>query len=146
MTRGDFWCRVLGWLQVAGAVAVGACIYGLWSFFFGWIEMKNDGFFDVIMWIIILVIAFPAFLAGVLTIIFADFVEQARQGKRDEGHVVFRVILALAGLWSAGVVGFVGISMPSLGFFAVLGLITTAAAIMGHDWTADLFVQDGVST
>ena len=46
---------------------------------------------------------------------FADFVEQAREGKRDEQHVVFRVFLALAGLWSAGVIGFLGISMPALG-------------------------------
>ena len=27
MTRGDFWCRVLGWLQIGGAVATGLLIY-----------------------------------------------------------------------------------------------------------------------
>ena len=97
------------------------------------------------MWIIILILAFPAFLAGVLTIIFADFVEQARNGKRDEQHVIYRVFLALAGLWSAGVIGFLGISMPALGFFAVLGVATAAMAIMGHDWTADLFEPSGIS-
>jgi hypothetical protein len=145
MTRGDFWCRVLGWLQVGGAVATGLLVYSLWAFFFGWIEMRNDGFFTAIMWIIILILAFPAFLAGVLTIIFADYVEQARNGKRDEQHVIYRVFLALAGLWSAGVIGFLGISMPALGFFAVLGIATAAMAIMGHDWTADLFSQDQVS-
>jgi hypothetical protein len=145
MTRGDFWCRVLGWLQIAGAVAVGGCIYALWALFFGWIELNDDGFFDLIKWIVILIIAFPAFLAGVLTVIFADFVEQARNGKRDEAHVVFRVILALAGLWSAGVVGFVGITMPSLGFFAILGIATAVAAVMGQDWTADLFQPSGIN-
>jgi hypothetical protein len=29
--------------------------------------------------------------------------------------------------------------MPPLGFFAILGLATAAVAIMGQDWTADLF-------
>jgi hypothetical protein len=145
MTRGDFWCRVLGWLQIGGAVATGLLIYALWSLFFGWIELNDDGFFDVIMWIFILVLAFPAFLSGLLTINFANFVEQAREGKRDEPHVVYRVFLALAGLWSAGVIGFLGISMPALGFFAILGIATAAIAIMGHEWTADLFEPAGIS-
>jgi hypothetical protein len=145
MTRGDFWCRVLGWLQLGGAVATGLCIYALWSLFFGWIELNDDGFFDVIMWLIIIVMAFPPFLAGVLTLVFADHVEQARNGKRDEQHVVFRVFTALAGLWSAGVIGILGISMPALGFFAILGIATAAVAIMGPDWTADLFTPSGVS-
>ena len=145
MTRGDFWCRVLGWLQLGGAVATGLLIHGLWELFFGWIELNDDGFFDLIKWIIIIALAFPPFLAGLLTVFFADFVEQAREGKRDDQHVVFRVFMALAGLWSAGVVGFLGISMPPLGFFAVLGIASAAAAIMGHDWTADLFKPSGAS-
>lgn len=145
MTRGDFWCRVLGWLQVAGGFAVAACVYALWTFFFGWLELKNDTIFHVIFWIILFLIAFPALLAGVLTIIFADFVEKARKGQREEAHVVFRVILALSGLWSAGFIGIFGLSIPSLGFFAILGLVTAAVAIMGHDWMADLFQQNGIS-
>ena len=32
------------------------------------------------MWFIIFVLAFPPFLAGLLAVIFADFVEQARNG------------------------------------------------------------------
>jgi hypothetical protein len=145
MTRGDFWCRVLGWLQVGGAVATGLCIYALWALFFGWIELNDDGFFDLIMWTIIIIMAFPPFLSGVLTLVFADHVEQARNGKRDEQHVVFRVFTALAGLWSAGVIGVLGITMPALGFFAILGIATAAIAIMGPDWTADLFTPSGVS-
>ena len=97
------------------------------------------------MWIIILVLAFPPFLAGVLTLNFANYVEQARNGKRDEAHVVFRVLMALAGLWSAGVMGFLGITMPPLGFFAILGIATAAVAIMGQEWTADLFTPGEIS-
>lgn len=139
MNRADFWCRVMGWLQIGGALAVGAAIYALWAFIFGWIVMENPGFFTVIKWIIILIFAFPPFLAGLLTITFADRVEQAQAGKRDEQHVFLRVVTALAGLWSAGVVGFVGISVPPIGFFSVLGIATAFIAIMGADWTADLF-------
>ena len=35
-----------------------------------------------------------------------------------------RRFTALAGLWSAGVIGILGISMPALGFFAILGIAT----------------------
>ncbi len=145
MTRGDFWCRVLGWLQIGGAVATGLCIYALWSLFFGWIELNDDGFFNVIMWLFIIVLAFPPFLAGLLSMAFANFVEQARNGKRDDPHVLFRVFMALAGLWSAGVIGFLGLSLPPIGFFAILGIATAAIAIMGHDWTADLFEPTGMN-
>jgi hypothetical protein len=139
MNRADFWCRVLGWLQIGGALAVGAAIYALWAFIFGWIVMEDPGFFTVFKWIIIIIFAFPPFLSGLLTVVFADRVEQAQAGKRDEQHVFLRVVTALAGLWSAGVVGFVGLSVPPIGFFSVLGVVTALTAVMGADWTADLF-------
>ncbi len=139
MNRADFWCRVLGWLQIGGALAVGAAIYALWALIFGWIVMENPGFFTVFKWIIIFIFAFPPFLSGLLTVVFADRVEQAQAGKRDEQHVFLRVVTALAGLWSAGVVGFVGLSVPPIGFFSVLGIVTALVAVMGADWTADLF-------
>ena len=139
MNRADFWCRVLGWLQIGGALAVGAAIYALWAFIFGWIVMEDPGFFAVFKWIIIIIFAFPPFLSGLLTVVFADRVEQAQAGKRDEQHVFLRVVTALAGLWSAGVVGFVGLSVPPIGFFSVLGVVTALTAVMGADWTADLF-------
>lgn len=139
MNRADFWCRVLGWLQIGGALAVGAAIYALWALIFGWIVMEAPGFFTVFKWIIIIIFAFPPFLAGLLTVVFADRVEQARAGKRDEQYVFLRVVTALAGLWSAGVVGFVGLSVPPIGFFSVLGVVTALIAVMGADWTADLF-------
>jgi len=139
MNRADFWCRVLGWLQIGGALAVGAAIYALWAFIFGWIVMEDPGFFTVFKWIIIIIFAFPPFLSGLLTVVFADRVEQAQAGMRDEQHVFLRVVTALAGLWSAGVVGFVGLSVPPIGFFSVLGVVTALIAVMGADWTADLF-------
>lgn len=139
MSRADFWCRVLGWLQVAGAAAVGGAIYGLWALIFGWMVIEDQGLLSVMKWIVIFIFAFPACLSGILTILFADRVEQARQGRRDEQHVVLRVLTALAGLWSAGVVGFVGLHVPPVGFFSVLGFATAIIAIMGADWTADLF-------
>lgn len=139
MSRADFWCRVMGWLQVGGAVAVGAAIYAAWAFIFGWVVMENPGFFTVFKWIIIFIFAFPPLLSGLLTIVFAERVAQARMGQRDEQHVFLRVVTAMAGLWSAGVVGFIGLSVPPVGFFSVLGIATALIAVMGADWTADLF-------
>ena len=138
MNRADFWCRVLGWLQIGGALVVGAAIYAAWALLFGWIVMENPGFFTFVKWVIIIVFAFPPFLSGLLTVVFADRVEQAQAGKRDEQHVFLRVVTAMAGLWSAGVVGFVGLHLPPVGFFSVLGLGTAIVAVMGADWTADL--------
>ena len=139
MNRADFWCRVLGWLQLAGAAAVAGCIYALWALIFGWMVIEEAGFLSFIKWVFIFIFAFPPFLSGLLTILFADRVEQARLGQRDEQHVFLRVVTALAGLWSAGVVGFVGLHLPPLGFFSVMGIATAIIAIMGADWTADLF-------
>jgi hypothetical protein len=146
MNRADFWCRVAGWLQVAGAAAVGGTIYALWALIFGWMVIEDAGFLSIMKWIIIFIFAFPPFLSGLLTIIFADRVEQARAGKRDEQHVFLRVVTALAGLWSAGVVGFVGLHLPPVGFFSILGLVTAIIAVMGADWTADLLpARDGAA-
>ncbi|MCX7349101.1 MAG: hypothetical protein NTZ54_06105 [Alphaproteobacteria bacterium] len=144
MSRADFWCRVLGWLQVAGAVAVGGAIYALWALIFGWIAIEDAGFLAVSKWIVIFIFAFPALLSGALTIVFTDRVEEAQQGRREEQHVFLRVVTALAGLWSAGVVGFVGLHVPPLGFFSLLGIAKAIIAVMGADWTADLFApRDG---
>ena len=129
----------MGWLQLGGAVAVGGTIYALWALIFGWMVIEDAGFLSFVKWIIIFTFAFPPFLSGLLTIVFADRVEQARLGQREEQHVFLRVVTALAGLWSAGVVGFVGLHVPPMGFFSVLGIATAIIAVMGADWTADLF-------
>jgi hypothetical protein len=139
MNRADFWCRVLGWLQLGGAVVCGATIYWLWQLLFGWIDIKNGEFFEFILWLIILFFALPPFVSGLLTVLFANVVEQSREGLREQSKPALRIFLTLAGLWTAGVVGFAGLSFPHLGFFAVMGLMSAAIAIMGADWTADLF-------
>lgn len=140
MNRADFWCRVLGWLQVAGAAGVGGAIYAMWALIFGWVVVEDMGLLTMMKWIFIFIFAFPPLLSGLLTVVFAGRVEQAAAGDRAEQHVFLRVVTALAGLWSAGVVGFIGISVPPIGFFSVLGIATAIIAIMGADWTADLFV------
>ncbi|MEI7599002.1 MAG: hypothetical protein WCJ41_06725 [Aestuariivirga sp.] len=139
MNRAEFWCRVLGWLQVAGAALVAGAIYVLWTLIFGWIVIEDAGFLTVAKWIVIVTFAFPPLLSGVLAYIFAERVQRARLGMRDEQHVFLRVVTALAGLWSAGVVGFVGLHLPPVGFFSLLGIATAIIAVMGADWTADLF-------
>ena len=139
MNRADFWCRLLGWLQVAGAVAVGGAIYAMWAIIFGWVVVEDAGLLTAMKWIFIFIFAGPPLLSGVLTLAFAGRVAQAAAGERSEQHVFLRVVAALAGLWSAGVVGFIGISVPPVGFFSVLGIATAIIAIMGADWTADLF-------
>ena len=139
MNRADFWCRVIGWLQVAGAVAVGGAIYLMWTLIFGWIVIEDAGFLTFAKWIVIFIFALPPLLSGLLAIVFAERVERAQLGLRDEQDVFQRVVTALAGLWSAGVVGFVGLHLPPVGFFSLLGLATAIIAVMGADWTADLF-------
>jgi hypothetical protein len=138
MNRADFWCRVLGWLQIAGAAVVGAAIYILWELIVGWIELDSGGFFTLVKWLIIVFFVGPPFLSGLLTVLFANTVEQAREGLRGNSHWLLRLFAALAGLWSAGAIGFAGVNVPALGVFAVMGLITALIAIMGHEWTADL--------
>lgn len=140
MGRADFWCRVLAWLQIGGALVTGAAIYLLWSVFIGAMTAGVEGtfFLDLIKWAVIFVMALPPFAAGLLTWVFADKVEKARNGQRGEQHVLLRVLMALAGLWSAGVIGFLGVSLPPVGFFAVLGVASAFIAIMGQDWTAEL--------
>lgn len=146
MSRADFWCQVLGWLQVAGAAAVGGVIYGLWALIFGWMVVEDAGFLTVMKWIIMFIFAFPPLLSGLLTLVFADRVAQAGLGRREDQHVFLRVVTALAGLWAAGVVGFVGLHLPPVGFFSVLGVVTAIIAVMGADWTADLFApRDGAA-
>lgn len=146
MNRADFWCRVLGWSQIAGAAVCGVVIYMFWSILFGWMEINTAGILEFLVFIFILFFVIPPFLSGLITIIFANKVEQAQDGNRENSNGVLRVFMALAGLWSAGVIGFAGISVPVLGVFAVLGLISTFIAIMGAEWTAGLLKPDGAPT
>ncbi len=81
------------------------------------------------------------FFTGLFTVLFANAVEQARMGLRDQGKVVLRVFLALSGLCASGVIGTAGLSVPAVGVFAILALASVALAVMGPDWTADLFIR-----
>ena len=83
--------------------------------------------------------ALPMFLAGLFTVLFANAVEQSREGLRGQSKAFLRIVMALSGLWAAGIVGFAGMTMPPVGVFTLLALATTIIAIMGPDWTADLF-------
>ena len=141
MTRADFWCRVLGWLQLLSGVATGILVWLLWKLIFGWIDIEDGGFFTFVMWIIIAGLILPMFLSGLFTILFANAVEQARNGLREQGKVFLRIVMALSGLWAAGFIGVAGLSFPAIGLFGILSLMTVGIAIMGPDWTADLFLQ-----
>lgn len=143
MTRADFWCRVLGALQLASGVATGFLIWLLWNVLFSWIHFEDGGFFIFLMWVVIAVFAVPTFLSGLFTILFANAVEQARNGLRNQGGIVLRMLMAFSGLWAAGFIGFAGLSFPALGLLGILSLLTVGLAIMGPDWTADLFLPQG---
>ena len=140
MIRADFWCRVLGWLQLLSGVATAVLIWLLWKLIFGWIDIEDGGFFNVLVAIVISIFVLPVFLSGLFTILFANAVEQARNGLREQGKVFLRIIMALSGLWAAGFIGFAGLGFPAIGLFGILSLMTVGLAIMGPDWTADLLV------
>ena len=138
MTRADFWCRVIGWVQIASGLAVAILVFSLWSllneiFHIG--EVSVAVFFK---WLVIVFFAAPPFLSGVFTVLFANNVEQARLGHRDQAHWALRSLMVLAGLWSAGVVGLAGFSLPPVSLFAILALATVVIGIGGAGWTADL--------
>lgn len=141
MTRADFWCRVLGWLQIIGGAATAAIFLFLWNLVLRIFELDGLPAISFLVWMFVIVTALPMFLSGLFTVIFANAVEQAANGLRDQQKVLLRIVMALAGLWSAGIVGMAGLTIPPLGLFGILGLITTGISIMGPDWTADQMKQ-----
>jgi len=138
MDRAEFWCRVLGWLQIAGGAVVALTIILVWKLLFSWMEQDNGALFGILIAMLVFLFAAPAFLSGLLTVIFARRVEQARNGGNDGSNWVLRAIMALAGLWAAGIIGIGAVTLPHLGFFAVMGLITAFLGLMGADWVAGL--------
>lgn len=146
MSRADFWCRVLGWVQIAGGAVTAAVILFLWELFRQILMIENVPALSFLVWIFVIFVALPGFLAGLFTVLFANAVEQSRDGLREQSRAGLRVVMALSGLWSAGVVGAAGFGFPPLGFFCILALVTTLIAIMGPDWTADLFRQKASTT
>jgi hypothetical protein len=139
MTRADFWCRVVGWLQIAGGLLLAFIVLFLWDFVLRLFMIDSIPPLTFLVWVFVLIMAVPMLLAGLFTVIFANAVEQAREGLRGQSKAVLRVLTALSGLWAAGIVGFAGLTVPPMGLFTILALISTVVAIMGPDWTADLF-------
>ncbi len=139
MNRASLWSRVLGWLQLAAGVAIVAVILFLWKLVREIFQIDEVPALSFLVWVFVAIAALPTFFSGLFTILFANAVEQAEQGVRNQQKIVLRILMALAGLWSAGVVGFAGLSVPPVSLFSLLSLITAGLAIMGPDWTADLF-------
>ncbi len=95
------------------------------------------------MWMIIAIFAaLPVFLSGLFTILFANAVEQARNGLREQGKILLRILMALSRAVGGGRHRLRGPQLSAvLGLFGVLALLTVGMAIMGPDWTADLFAS-----
>jgi hypothetical protein len=136
MMRADFWCRVVGWLQIAGGFAAAAMIYAVGKAVD--LEALNTLAATVLPAILIVFVAVPPLVSGFFTLWFARGVSEELAGRGGREPVVLRVFMGLAGLWSAGVVGIFGVGAPQMGFFAILGLITLALAIIGTQRTATL--------
>lgn len=138
MTRADFWCRVLGWLEMAGSAAFAAFVMFMWKMFLALFQIEDVPAITFLIWLFVIFAVLPMFVTGLLTVLYANAVEQAHAGLRGQNRIALRVILALSGLWAAGVIGFAGIHLPVFGIAAVCALASVAVAIMGPDWTADL--------
>ena len=139
MTRADFWCRILGWVQVAIGLAVAILVFLLWSLLNEVFHIGEVAVAVFFKWLVIVIFAVPPLLAGLFTVLFANRVEQARQDYRGQAHWLLRGVMVLTGLWSAGGIGFAGFSFPPVSLLAVLGLATVVIGIGGAGWTADLF-------
>lgn len=141
MNRADFWCRVIGWVQIGGGVLIALTIFAIAKAMD--LAMFHDVAASVIQLVLIFFLALPEFFAGLFTVMFAGSVTHAQQGGGDDGRIVLRVLMGLSGLWSAGVIGFFGLAAPHLGLFAFLGLLSTVFAALGPVRTADLLQPDG---
>jgi len=139
MTRADFWCRVLGWIEILGSAAFAGFILLMWNLFLELFQLEDIPALSFLLWLFIFFAIVPMLLTGLFTVLFANAVEQARNGLREQGKVILRVLMALAGLWAAGVIGTAGLSVPAFGLAGIFALASTGLAIMGPDWTADLF-------
>jgi len=139
MTHADFWCRVVGWLQMAGGAILAFTLLFLWELALDLVGIESIPGLSFLVWVFVLMMALPMFLAGLFTVLFANAVEQSREGLRGQSKAFLRIAMALSGLWAAGLVGFAGMTVPPAGVFTILALISTVVAIMGPDWTADLF-------
>ncbi|MCB1380411.1 MAG: hypothetical protein KDK89_18890 [Alphaproteobacteria bacterium] len=141
MTRADFWCRVIGWLQIISGALVALVVFLLWSLFKDWLDIDAVAILVFFKWLAIFFLALPPLLSGLFTVLFANRVEQAREGLRGQGAWPLRILMILGGLWSAGVIGFAGLGLPPVTVLAVLAIATVVMGIGGPEWTADLLVR-----
>lgn len=86
-------------------------VFLLWSLFQDWIDIDAVSFFVFLKWLVIIFFAVPPMVSGLLTVLFANRIEQAREGLRGQSHWPLRILMILAGLWSAGVIGFAGLGI-----------------------------------
>lgn len=136
MSQMDFWCRILGWLQILGGLGMAALILIVGKAVD--LQSLNTLAASLLPAILIVFLAVPPILSGLCTLLFARAVTDAINDGSQSEPAVLRVFMGLFGLWAAGVVGIFGLSAPQAGFFAILGLITTALAIVGAQRTATL--------
>ena len=139
MSRASFWSRVVGWVQLAGGAIFAALILFLWTLVREMLQIDDVPALSFLVWVFVAFAALPTFFAGLFTVLYANVVEQAERGLRNQSKIMLRVLMGLTGLWSAGVIGFAGLSVPPMTLFSLLGLITVGIAVMGPDWTADIF-------
>jgi hypothetical protein len=139
MNRADFWCRVIGWLQIAGGIGMGVLIIFLWEAGLRLFGIETIPGISFLVWVFAVIVAAPPFFSGLFAVLFANAVEASQSGQRGHDRILLRTFTVLAGLVSAGVIGFFGLTVPPVGLFSLLGLATALVGIMGPNWTADLF-------
>jgi hypothetical protein len=139
MNRADFWCRVIGWLQIAGGIGMGVLIIFLWEAGLRLFGVETIPGISFLVWVFAVIVAAPPFFSGLFAVLFANAVEASQSGQRGHDRILLRIFTVLAGLVSAGVIGFFGLTVPPVGLFSLLGLATALVGFMGPDWTADLF-------
>ena len=140
MGKPEFWCQVIGWLQVIGGLIVGAAFWFV-SYLFS-LGFDQNTLPYVLFFFLFLFVGLPGLLSGLTTLRFASHVKAYRAGVDTGDHFGLRVAMVFAGLWAAGVIGFFGLSVPPMSLFAILGLITVGLAYMGVAGTAG-FIDGG---
>ena len=94
MTRADFWCRVLGAVQLLGGAAFAGFIVLMWNLFLELFQITDIPALSFLMWIFIALFVLPMMLCGLFTVLFANAVEQARTGLRGQNKILLRVPMA----------------------------------------------------
>ncbi len=136
MRRADFWVRVIGWLLIAAGVAVALTLLLAAKLMQHWLLPPEAA--SLIPGLLFLLIGLPQLVTGALMLRYAALVQAEREGRRVGEKAAMRVILGIAGLWAAGVIGLFGLAAPHLGIVTLLGLASVAVAVLGPRGTADL--------